>query len=120
MPPVALVSVERSILALRGDRVILDADLAALHGVSTKAFNQAVKRNAGRFPPDFRFQLTGDEKAEVVTNCHHLRRLRFSATRPWANERRSDAQFKVVFDAIRELMEPPPSPTKGRIGFGSI
>lgn len=46
---------------LRGQKVMLDADLAALYGVSTKAFNQAIKRNADRFPPDFRFQLTAEE-----------------------------------------------------------
>ncbi len=49
------------ILVLRGLRVLLDADLAALYGVSTKAFNQAVKRNAKRFPTDFRFRLTTKE-----------------------------------------------------------
>lgn len=46
---------------------MIDADLAELYGVSTKALNQAVKRNAGRFPPDFMFQLDAAEKAEVVT-----------------------------------------------------
>ena len=45
------------------------ANLAELYGVPTKALNQAVKRNAGRFPPDFMFQLDAPEKAEVVTNC---------------------------------------------------
>ena len=53
---------------------MLDADLAALYSVPTKVFNQAVRRNEGRFPADFRFQLTQDEKAEVVTNCDHLGR----------------------------------------------
>ena len=48
----------RRILLLRGQRVILDSDLAALYGVSTKVFNQAVKRNADRFPTDFMFQLS--------------------------------------------------------------
>lgn len=51
------------ILSLRGQRVLLDADLAVLYGVSTKAFNQAVKRNTRRFPADFRFRLT---RAEVT------------------------------------------------------
>ncbi len=60
--------IERSILLLRGQRVLLDADLAKLYGVSTKAFNQAVKRNKDRFPSDFRFQLTRAERDEVVTN----------------------------------------------------
>jgi hypothetical protein len=50
---------------LRGQRVLLDAELAALYGVTTKQLNQAVKRNAGRFPEDFRFQLTRVEAAEL-------------------------------------------------------
>ena len=55
----------------------MDADLAEIHGVSTKALNQAVKRNAERFPEDFRFQLTAAEREEVVTTCDHVRRLKF-------------------------------------------
>ncbi|MGH8703618.1 MAG: ORF6N domain-containing protein, partial [Burkholderiales bacterium] len=57
---VSLVPVERitrTILILRSQRVILDAELAALYGVPTKALNQAVKRNAERFPEDFIFRL---------------------------------------------------------------
>src|SRR5439155_27243033 len=61
--------VEQAILFIRGQRVMLDADLAQLYGVSTKALNQAVKRNRNRFPQDFMFKLTPTEKAEVVTNC---------------------------------------------------
>lgn len=57
--------VDGRILTLRGQRVLLDADLAKLYGVSTKAFNQAVKRNAKRFPSDFRFRLTAKEAAAL-------------------------------------------------------
>ena len=53
------------ILTLRSQRVLLDADLAILYGVTTKAFNQAVKRNARRFPTDFRFRLTRAEVAAL-------------------------------------------------------
>ena len=63
---------------------MVDADLAAVYGVATKTLNQAVKRNFKRFPGDFRFQLTKAERDEVVTNCDHLRSLRFSSARPWA------------------------------------
>lgn len=76
--------IERGILLVRGHRVMIDADLAELYGVTTKALNQAVKRNAGRFPEDFVFRLTVEEKAEVVTNCDHLSRLRFSPLPPYA------------------------------------
>ena len=72
------------ILTIRSQKVLLDADLAAIYGVPTKALNQAVKRNADRFPNDFHFQLTDEEKQEVVTNCDHLARLKFSKTRPYA------------------------------------
>jgi hypothetical protein len=63
---------------------MLDADLASLYGVSTRALNQAVKRNRERFPEDFMFRLTEAEKAEVITNCDHLRPLRFSPSLPHA------------------------------------
>jgi hypothetical protein len=53
------------ILTVRGARVVLDADLAALYGVSTKVFNQAIRRNASRFPSDFLFQLTREEVADL-------------------------------------------------------
>ncbi len=72
------------ILVIRCCKVMLDADLAEIYGVTTKALNQAVKRNIGRFPPDFMFQLNADEKYEVVTNCDHLAKLKFSATLPYA------------------------------------
>lgn len=75
--------IENHIIAIRGRRVIFDADLAVIYGVKTKALNQAVKRNASRFPDDFMFQLTTAEKEEVVTNCDHLNRLKFSSNRPY-------------------------------------
>ena len=75
--------IEQAILWLRGQRVMLDTDLAALYGVSTKALNQAVKRNRERFPRDFMFRLTRREKAKVVTDCDHLERLKFSRTLPF-------------------------------------
>ena len=70
--------IERAILFIRGQKVILDMDLANLYGVPTKQLNQQVKRNKRRFPEDFMFQLTEEEKTEVVTNCDHLSRLKYS------------------------------------------
>ncbi len=82
----ALIPAERiasRILILRGQRVLLDADLAALYGVKTKRLNEQVKRNSDRFPaPEFVFQLTSQEKAEVVATCDHLRALKFSPALP--------------------------------------
>ena len=157
--------IERCILLIRGQKVMIDTDLAELYGVPTKAFNQAVKRNKIRFPEDFMFRLNQHEKAEVVTNCDHLKRLKFSPGLPSAfteqgvamlssvlrseravqvniaimrafvklrqmlashadlarkleeMENKYDAQFRVVFDAIRELMTPPDPKKKRPIGF---
>lgn len=76
--------IESKILLIRGEKVILDVDLAELYGVPTKVLNQAVKRNRKRFPPDFLFRLTNKEKKEVVTNCDHLLKLKYSPTLPSA------------------------------------
>ena len=159
------VHVERKILFLRGERVLLDADLAALYGVETRLLVRAVKRNIGRFPEDFMFQLTAEEGAnlrsqigisspshggrryapyaftehgvamlsavlrseravhvsiEIVRAFVRLRTMLAGnadlARKVTALEKRYDAQFKVVFDAIRELMEPASKPRRP-IGF---
>ncbi len=112
--------IERSILLIRGHKVIIDADLAELYGVPTKAFNQGVKRNIARFPEDFMFRLTKEEKREVVTNCDHLKRLKFSPTLPYVftehgaimaanilnSERAVQASVQVVraFVRMRQLL----------------
>lgn len=146
--------------------MMLDADLAELYGVATKALNQQVKRNAVRFPADFMFRLSPAEKAAALAVAPHLRRLRYSAVPPLAFtehgavmlasvlssptavaasievvrafiklremlsahrelarrlddlEQRYDGQFKSVFQAIRQLMEPPlRRPLCRQIGF---
>jgi len=74
--------IEERILLIRGQRVMLDADLAGLYGTTTKRLNEQVKRNRGRFPEDFMFQLTKKEKAEVVAICDHLAKLKFSPVLP--------------------------------------
>jgi ORF6N domain len=60
-PAILLKRIEHSIYVIRGEKVMLDRDLAELYGVPTKAFNQAIKRHAERFPADFMFQLRADE-----------------------------------------------------------
>ena len=72
------------ILDLHGRKVMIDADLAEIYGVTTKVLNQAVRRNSDRFPRDFVFRLTPSEKTEVVTNCDHLQSLKFSPALPYA------------------------------------
>ncbi len=78
-----MLRIESRILVVRGQKVMIDADLAELYGVPTKALNQAIKRNVGRFPEDFMFRLTPEEKQEVVTNCDHLAKLKFSRSLPF-------------------------------------
>jgi hypothetical protein len=163
--------VERTILVIRGLRVLLDTDLAALYGVETKALNRAVKRNVDRFPADFTFQLTEEEaqalrcqfgtldKHENRGRGRHRKYFPYAFTEQGvamlssvlrsaraahvniaimrafvrlremleqnadlarkfaAHEKKCDAQYRIVFDAIRELMAPPVKP-KPRIGFG--
>ena len=72
---IAPETIARRVLLIRGHRVMLDADLAELYDVPTKALNQAVRRNIERFPVDFMFTLTKPEKQEVVTNCDHLKKI---------------------------------------------
>ncbi len=85
----SLVPIEDLIIRVRGKRVILAADLAAIYGVQTKALNQAVKRNIQRFPSDFLFQLTWDEakslprlRSQIVTlkRSQHLKYLPYAFT----------------------------------------
>lgn len=78
------ISIESAILTVRGEKVVLDADLARIYGVPTKRLNEQVRRNSKRFPADFVFQLTPDEKVDVVANCDHLRLLKFSPVLPYA------------------------------------
>ncbi len=72
------------IVTIRRVKVMVDADLASLYGVTTKRLNEQVKRNRERFPAEFVFQLPAAEKAGVVAICDHLSRLRFSPARPYA------------------------------------
>jgi hypothetical protein len=156
--------IEQSILFIRRQKVMLDNDLAALYGVPTKVLNQAVRRNVRRFPPDFMFRLTKEEKLELVTKCDRFRKLKHSSSLPCAFteqgvamlssilnsdraievnieimrafvrlrkmlsshvalarklvalEKKYDAQFRVVFEAIRALMAEPEKPER-KIGF---
>ena len=66
-------TIQSRILTIRGQQVIMDADLAEFYQVKTIALNQAVKRNEARFPQRYRFQLTEDEKQELITNCDRLK-----------------------------------------------
>jgi phage regulator Rha-like protein len=70
------------ILLIRDQKVMVDSDIAELYGVTTKRLNEQVKRNKNRFPNNFMFELTKEEKNEVVANCDHLEKLKFSPVLP--------------------------------------
>ena len=156
--------IEQAILLIRGQKVMLDVDLAKLYGVTTFNLNKAVKRNLDRFPEDFMFQLNYQEvrnlifqfgisswggtrklprafteqgvamlssvlkskravqvNIEIMRAFVKLREMLAShkdlALKLAEMEKKYDSQFKVVFDAIRELMTPIEPPPKPRIGF---
>jgi len=159
--------IEQHIFLIRGQKVMLDYDLAKLYGVRTRVLNQAVKRHRKRFPDDFVFQLNFQEVTGLRSQSVTLKRGQHIKYRPYAFtehgilmlssvlnseravqvnieimrafvrlreliasnkdlakrldelEKKYDGQFKVVFDAIRDLMTPvPPLPSKPRrIGF---
>ena len=158
--------IDRAILIICGHKVMLDCDLADIYGVKTSRLNEQVKRNKNRFPNDFMFQLTKQEKQEVIANCDHLEKLKFSRTNPYAFtehgtimlanvlntptaietsvlivrafvklrellsshkelerkilklESKYDNQFKLIFTAIRELMQQEQlDKDRTRIGF---
>lgn len=83
-PALPQTHIESRIRLIRGQKILLDADLAELYGVPTKRLNEQVKRNSDRFPADFLFRLTAAEKQEVVANCDHLAKLKFSKALPYA------------------------------------
>lgn len=96
-------SIASRILVARGRRVIVDADLAALYGVETKRLNQQVRRNRKRFPPDFVFELTEAERAEVVAKCDHLARLRFSPAASLAYTEHGALMASAVLSTARAV-----------------
>jgi len=96
-------TIASKILFLRNEKVLLDRDLAELYGVSTKALNQAVKRNARRFPPDFMFRLTKKEKDELVTNCDRFQPLKHSSVSPRAFTEQGVAMLSSVLNSQRAI-----------------
>lgn len=159
--------IEQAIFLIRGQKVMLDVDLAKLYGVTTFNLNKAVKRNLDRFPDDFMFQLNYQEvrnlifqfgisswggtrkpprafteqgvamlssvlkskravqvNIEIMRAFVKLREMLAShkdlALKLAEMEKKYDSQFKVVFDAIRELMSPIEPPPKPRIGFRTL
>ena len=78
---VVTTPVESRIMSIRGNQIMIDSDLAALYVVETQVLNQAVQRNMEIFPERCRFQLTKEEMAELVANCHRFNSLKHSTVR---------------------------------------
>lgn len=76
--------IRNCIFTIRGQKVMIDRDLAELYGVQTKRLNEAVKRNLKRFPDDFMFQLSDEEQNELVANCDRLKNLKHSSSNSYA------------------------------------
>ena len=100
--------------------MLLDSDLAALYGVPVKRLNEQTSRNRSRFPEDFMFQLSPEEAAGLRSQTATLKRGQHRKYRPYAfteqGVARYDAQFRAIFEAIRELMVPPEK-ARRRIGY---
>ena len=96
-------TIASKILFMRNEKVLLDRDLAKLYGVPTKALNQAVKRNARRFPPDFMFRLTKKEKDELVTNCDRFQPLKHSSVSPRAFTEQGVAMLSSALNSDRAI-----------------
>lgn len=81
---IAFSDVENKIIEIRGHQVIIDSDVAELYGVETREVNQALSRNLEKFPEGYIFELDAQEKEELITNCDHLKKLKFSPSFPKA------------------------------------
>ena len=102
-PVVPIENVQRTILSIRGQKVILDADLSKIYGVSTKRLNEQVRRNIKRFPKDFMFKLTAGEKDEVVAKCDHLSNLKYSKALPLAFTEHGAIMAASVLNTLRAI-----------------
>jgi phage regulator Rha-like protein len=91
------------ILFIRGLKVMIDSDLAELYGVTTKRLNEQVRRNIKRFPEDFMIQLIEAEKQQVVANCDHLKKLKFSPFLPYVFTEYGAVMLASVLNSDRAI-----------------
>jgi hypothetical protein len=99
-----LQKIETRIYEIRGERVMLDFDLATLYEVETRALKQAVKRNRDRFPDDFMFQLSKAEWQELITNCDKLpKEVKFSPATPFSFTEQGVAMLSSILKSKKAL-----------------
>jgi hypothetical protein len=96
MKNVSSIAAANRIFSLRDTQIMLDRDLAELYQVTTKALNQAVKRNNARFPSEFKFQLTPREMTQLVTECDRLSPLKHSSVMPYALTEQGVAMLSAI------------------------
>ena len=95
--------IEKLIITIRGEQVIIDQDVAKLYCVTTKRLNQQANRNSDRFPSSFRFVLTVEERNEVVANCNHLASLKYRPTLPYAFTEQGIGQLSTVLHSKKAI-----------------
>ncbi|MDD5382235.1 MAG: ORF6N domain-containing protein [Candidatus Margulisbacteria bacterium] len=95
--------IQSLIIELRGRRVILDLDLAEIYCVSPKRLREQVRRNKERFPQDFMFQLTENEKQEVAAFCGNLKQLKYSPKPPYAFTRNGANMLSAILRSPRAI-----------------
>ena len=93
---ISIGSIRDMIFTFRGLQVMINKDLAELYEVPTKRLNEQVKRNINRFPNNFRFQLTDNEKDELVANCDRFKKLKHSSVNPYAFTEQGVAMLSAV------------------------
>jgi len=93
---VTIKNIQNKIFNIRGIQTMIDRDLAELYGVEVKRLNEQVKRNIGRFPAEFRFQLGNTEKEELVANCDRFKKLKHSSVNPYAFTEQGVAMLSAV------------------------
>ncbi|MFD1629961.1 ORF6N domain-containing protein [Pseudopedobacter beijingensis] len=91
------------IIVIRGNRVMIDRDLAELYGVTTKRLNEQVKRNQKRFPEDFMFQITKDEKEEIIRQFKHLSSLKYSSVLPYVFTEHGAVMLASILNSDRAI-----------------
>jgi ORF6N domain len=96
-------TIEQRIFIIRGHKVMIDRDLAELYGVSTKRLNEQVKRNIDRFPGNFMFQLSEQEKLELVAICDRFEPLKHSTVFPYAFTEHGVAMLSSVLNSDRAV-----------------
>ena len=95
--------IEDKIFTIRGQKVMIDYDLAELYGVKTYRLNEAVKRNCDRFPADFMFKLNDDELKELIANCDRFKKLKHSPTTPNVFTEQGVAMLSSVLNSERAI-----------------